>query len=233
MFPRIKFLLLSLIILISSSLFGNEALNEANELYKNELYDEARLAYKNIIADDNTFSSTLYFNLASSYAMIGRKGQAVLWYERALRINPFDKDINRALEFMTSEKNNYPLLMFLNYLFVLIFIILFTLSVLFFILYTKSKNRKHLFMKLFLPMFALSIMFFATVLFINGKKNTEYLVVVNDSNMYEGASLSNQSSMPINEGSKLFLIDENENWFYVRNSLGIIGWIEKGSARRI
>lgn len=233
MFLRIKILLLLLIILISSNLFGSEAFNLANELYKKEKYREANLAYKNIISDGNTFSSTIYFNLASSYAMIDNKGQAVLWYERALRISPFDKDIKRALEFMTGEKNNYPLLIFLNYIFVFVFIILFTLSVVFFILYTRSKKRKYLFMKLFLPMFALSIMFFVTVIFIGIKKNTEYLVVINDTNIYEGASLSNQSNIPINDGSKLFLLDENDDWFYVKNSFGTIGWIEKASARRI
>ena len=233
MFLRVVFSLFFLISILPSNVFGNELLNEANELYKNELYTEANSAYKNIIANDNTFSSDLYFNLASSYVMIGSNGEAVLWYERALRISPFDKDINKAIEFLTNEKSNYPLFVFLNYLFVLIFITLFTFAVVFFILYIKSKKRKHFFMNLFLPIFVLSIIFFITVIFIKGKVNTEYLVVINNTNIYEGASLSNQSSISINEGSKLFILDENENWFYVKNSFGIIGWIEKLSARRI
>ncbi len=233
MFRSIIFSLFFLIIILPSNLFGNEVFNEANELYKNELYTEANSAYKNIITNENTFSSAIYFNLASSSAMLGNNGEAVLWYERALRISPFDKDINRAIEFLTNEKSNYPLFVFLNYLFVLIFITLFTFSVVFFILYIKSKKRKHFFMNLFLPIFTLSIIFFVSVIFIKSKVNTEYLVVIKNTNMYEGASLSNQSSISINEGVKLFILDENENWFYVKNSFGTIGWIEKLSARRI
>ena len=150
MFRSITLLLLFLITILPLNLFGNEALNEANELYKNELYTEANSAYKNIIANDNTFSSAIYFNLASSYAMIGSNGEAILWYERALRISPFDKDINQAIEFLTNEKSNYPLFVFLNYLFVLIFITLFTFSVVFFIFYIKSKKHKYFLLLSFL-----------------------------------------------------------------------------------
>ena len=233
MFRSITLLLLFLITILPLNLFGNEALNEANELYKNELYTEANSAYKNIIANDNTFSSAIYFNLASSYAMIGSNGEAILWYERALRISPFDKDINQAIEFLTNEKSNYPLFVFLNYLFVLIFITLFTFSVVFFIFYIKSKKHKYFFRNLFLAIFTLSIIFFATVIFIKIKVNAEYIVVINNTNIYEGASLSNQSSISVDEGIKLFILDENENWFYVKNSFGTIGWIEKISSRRI
>lgn len=227
------FLSLFLLVLFNSSLFANDLFIEANALYENNKYSEANELYRKIIYDNNIFSSSLYMNLASSYAMLGSNGYAVLWYERALRLNAFDSDINRSLRFVRDEQNNYSFLLVLKYVLVIIFILLFSLGILFYILYIKLKNYKKLFSILFLSTLSLSIFFLVGIFVTQTKLDTEYIIVIDNDNIYKGASTSNKASMGVKEGSKLFLLDENEDWFYVKSSFGELGWILKKSTRRI
>ena len=47
-------------------------------------------------------SRELYYNLGNAYFKIGEMGSAILWYERALKLDPSDKDVRYNLEFARS-----------------------------------------------------------------------------------------------------------------------------------
>ena len=59
---------------------------EANELYLAGKFEEAAAAYEQLA--DRVDSEKLYYNLGNAYFRIGRLGPAVYNYERALRIDP-------------------------------------------------------------------------------------------------------------------------------------------------
>ncbi len=80
---------------------------EANTAYSRGNYAQAIEQYRQIITTTGYSSSVLY-NLANSYALLGQPGQAVLNYERALRLAPSDADISGNLQLVKKENGLFP-----------------------------------------------------------------------------------------------------------------------------
>ncbi|MCK4546863.1 MAG: tetratricopeptide repeat protein [Candidatus Eisenbacteria sp.] len=70
----------------------------ANEAYERGEYPQAIEIYRGIL-DGGLRSADLYYNLGNAYMKAGQLGWAVLNYERALRLNPRDADIQSNLEY--------------------------------------------------------------------------------------------------------------------------------------
>ena len=70
----------------------------ANKSYQQEKYMEALEGYQKIEKLDLK-SSSLYFNMANIYYKTNQVAPAVLYYEKALKLAPNDKDIQFNLDF--------------------------------------------------------------------------------------------------------------------------------------
>ena len=71
--------------------------DEGNILYQQEDYSTALEKYSQI-EDMGLVSPALYFNMGNSYYKLDQVGRAVLYYERALRLDPKDDDVLANLE---------------------------------------------------------------------------------------------------------------------------------------
>jgi tetratricopeptide (TPR) repeat protein len=74
----------------------------ANNLYADGKYAEAAEAYTAIIGSGKQ-SSALLFNTGNAYYKQGELAKAILFYERALRLNPDDEDVAYNLELANSQ----------------------------------------------------------------------------------------------------------------------------------
>ncbi len=74
----------------------------ADRLYENGDYAKAAEAYLSIAEVDGA-SPGLYYNLATSYAQSGDYGNAMLYYSRANRLDPSNKDIRNNLNYFESK----------------------------------------------------------------------------------------------------------------------------------
>lgn len=77
-------------------------LEQAEKAYQNESYQEAADIYKKIIETEGT-SADIYYNLGNAEYRLGHMAQAILAYERALRLNPSDNDTKANLEFVNER----------------------------------------------------------------------------------------------------------------------------------
>lgn len=75
---------------------------EADSLYADEQYTEAAQAYHDIIKAEGP-APELYYNLAGCYYKLDDMPHAILYYERALRLNPSDRDTRDNLELARSK----------------------------------------------------------------------------------------------------------------------------------
>lgn len=75
----------------------DDLLAEGNGYYQNQQYEDALSSYKNI-ADQGFESEVLFFNLGNTYFRLNRLGYAILYYEKALLLDPNDEDINYNLK---------------------------------------------------------------------------------------------------------------------------------------
>lgn len=80
----------------------DQLFQQGNEAYKNGQYQEAVEAYSAILQSGKE-SHELYYNLGNAYYRLEEFGQAILNYERALRIKPNSSDARQNLALAQSH----------------------------------------------------------------------------------------------------------------------------------
>lgn len=100
---KISLLLLSLLPLTVKAV----SIQQADSAYTADRFQEAVNAYQDIINNEGT-SATLLYNLGNCYYRLGEYGEAILNYERALRLDPTFEDARQNLEFVNSKITDRP-----------------------------------------------------------------------------------------------------------------------------
>lgn len=76
--------------------------DKAAEAYKQELYNEALKIYL-VDANAGRASADLYYNIGNTYYRLKDNARAILYYEKALRLDPGCSDARYNLEFVRSR----------------------------------------------------------------------------------------------------------------------------------
>lgn len=87
-------------LLFSTPLFGQS--KEASQLYAKDDFEKAAQIYEQMAKNEGE-SASLYFNLGNCYAQLGNLGNAVLYYSRAMRLDPTNKTIRNNLNYYLSK----------------------------------------------------------------------------------------------------------------------------------
>ena len=93
---------LLLIVLALPVVAANANIEKANQAYKQELYNEALKLYLQE-AKETGVSSALYCNIGDTYYRLKDNVHAVLYYERALLLDPSNKDARFNLDFVRGK----------------------------------------------------------------------------------------------------------------------------------
>ncbi|MGC8841140.1 MAG: tetratricopeptide repeat protein [Candidatus Sumerlaeaceae bacterium] len=70
---------------------------QANEAFRSKDFRRAAELYKDLVTS-GVISADLYYNLGTTLAHMGKTGEAILYLEKARRLNPHDPDIVANLE---------------------------------------------------------------------------------------------------------------------------------------
>lgn len=89
------------LLLFSAFTFAQDAFDAANAAYADGRYEEAAAGYEALLAEGP--NATLYYNLGNACFKQGELAQAILNYERALRLEPNHKDAQYNLKFAQSR----------------------------------------------------------------------------------------------------------------------------------
>lgn len=81
---------------------GNADFSAANKAYSGELYNKALQTYLTIAKKDGV-SSELYYNIGNTYYRLNDRANAVLYYERALLLDPSNGDARYNLDFVRTK----------------------------------------------------------------------------------------------------------------------------------
>ena len=93
--------LLIAVLWVSALAFAQSDFETANAAYADGRYDEAASIYRSLL--DEQPNATLYYNLGNARFKQGELAQAILNYERALRLKPNYKDAKYNLAFAQSR----------------------------------------------------------------------------------------------------------------------------------
>jgi len=243
-----------LLVLISFTMFGQsieESMQKAGDNYRNGQFDQAIEIYVRLM-NEGYEGTTLYFNLANSYYRIGQLGQAILNYERALRLSPSDEDVKHNLAFanLSTVDRIQPLPTFFlfewwesilasltvngwTYLVYIFFILLIVLIVIYFFAKTTFQQKLILFSGL--GMLAIFVMLFSLLIVkINREENVIEGVIIGQSiTVKTSPDIKSTDIFVIHEGLKVNLEDKLDNWVKIRLADGKVGWIENNTVEKI
>ena len=214
----------------------------ANVLYNNAQYDSSLRKYDQLIKE-GVFSFELYFNAGNAAYQLREIGKSILYYEKAKKLNPSNKDVihnltllnklildktpseikSKAYDRIMSTLSRSP-----NYWsWSAIFLSLTSMAC--FILYKLSHSKRNQKIGFILGSFSLLLSVFVLILavvqfnFINTMSNG--IILSPSVTLKIAPNSSAESAFILHEGSKVELKSTSENWCEVIYSDGKIGWL--------
>lgn len=226
--------------------------NNANKLYSQENYNKAAQLYETILKKYGV-SSELYYNLGNCYYKNDNIALSILNYERALRLNPSDNDINANLAFArgkTYDKVTPPSEMFfvtwwkqwtnfaniqtwMTIAFISFIIMLATIVI--YLFNNTIKYKK-------ISIYCGFVLLFVTIItnlsafsqyLVN--RNHQYAIIKSDAvNIKSSPAESSTDLFVIHGGAKVEILDNSmTNWYEIKLEEGKQGWIEKSCLEKI
>lgn len=235
----------------SQFLFAQTGFEKGNELYRNEKYAEAVTQYENVLKTKK-HSAELYFNLGNAYYKLNKVAPAIYNYEKALLLNPDDAEIQNNLRFahkmMIDEVKEVPKVGFrkmiadvtstLNYdAWAWTAVILSILFLLFFCGYYFSAITLHkriFFIGMFVLAFAIVICILSAIFEKDRYKNERPAIVFSGiATVKSEPKNSGADATVLHEGTKVYVLEELENWKKIELPDGSEGWIENTNIKEI
>lgn len=97
-----RHLIYTLLLIVALGARATELTDSADIAYDSANYDRAIELYSQALADEGS-SSDLYYNLGNAYYRAGNSAQAILAYERALRLDPANSEAKANLNFVNER----------------------------------------------------------------------------------------------------------------------------------
>lgn len=243
--------LLYILLFSTQIIFAQTGFEKGNVFYEKGNYKDAVLAYESVL-NDNKHSAELYFNLANAYYKLNKVAPSIYYYEKALVLNPKDKESINNLKFAhkrtIDEIKVIPKVGFAKLLrdFTGIYhyntwgwatIALATLFLLFFIGYYFSQltvSKRIFFFGMFLAIL-LMLITVSSGIFEKSHFDSEKPAIV-------FAEMANVKSEPRDGGKPLFLLHEGTKvyvegiigkWKKIQLTDGTEGWIESSAIKEV
>lgn len=234
-----------LFIFMSLVSFGQEGIMiKASENYEKGEFNKSIELYDSLL-NSGFYSTSLFYNLGNSYFKAGEFGNAMLYFEKALKYDPNNKDIQQNI-FLTKRKIDSEIIELpvfflkrwwnnISNIFSLgiwtFFSILFMIIMVLFIglLWFNKGGRLISYANYFI---IISLTFFIISTFAaNTRRNQIYnnknAILLKENRIYSGPDIRSEILYKLQPGEKLMLKDSLENWYKVQLMNKEIGWIDK------
>lgn len=229
---------------MAGNMQNNMLFDKANQFYQDAIYDSALVQYKKIV-DNGFVSSDLYYNIGNTYYKLNRFPEAILYYEKAKKLNANDDDIRHNLDMTNSlivdKIEAVPQLFFKQWwawfyglfradtwAWLSVFLLAATLSLAY--VFFASENitvRKTTFFAGLAGMILTIIAFgLASQKYYYTQKINEAIVFTPTITAKSAPSANSVDLFVIHEGTKVLLLDETSGWTKIRLANGSIGWLQ-------
>jgi tetratricopeptide (TPR) repeat protein len=217
--------------------------DQGNQLYKNQQYKEAIMRWEAVL-ESGAHSGALYFNMANAYYYLNDLASSMYYYEKALALNPNDEDIkaNRAYVqnalidvireqpktlFQKWDEASGQLFSVATWAWLgLLFMALFVFAVLRFGFVDSPGAKRFSFV-----LAMMCLMLFVAVIFL-GRKTEAYhqnyrwaIVFQQEMSVRSGPRLSDDALFELHAGTKLRLLQSQDQWQEIELADGRRGWV--------
>ena len=223
----------------------------ANQAYTDSDYETALSLYDSVL-NSGLESASLYFNLGNTCFKLGDVPAAILYYEKAKKLDPTDEDVLYNLELANSriidKMEPLPEFFIKTWLrlardlfasdqwakILIVFFIVSLLSIFIFIVARAVIIRK---ISFWVAVAGLSIVVIAFIFSFNGYRDysvkSSGIIFTPTVTVKSSPSDSSVDLFVIHEGTKVFITDTVEGWAEVRLANGNVGWLKKDTYRLI
>ncbi len=230
-----------------------ETFSPAGDFYQKAEYEQAANLYQKL-ADAGYESGNLYYNLGNSYFKLQQKGLAVLYYERAKRLIPTDKNLQinltYALDGVKEGEINWGAEFFRNLaylaplnlltvissgLFFLVIILISLMQV--FSKYIKNKETGKYRIGWKISLFATGALFIMafmiTAITYFDHHQPQAVFIEDEAKIYVEANTSAGITYNLTEGARVYVLEAKNDWYLIKRRDGKRGWVEKSYLEKI
>jgi len=238
-------------LILTQFLFSQNGFERGNELYQKGNYNEAIKAYESVLATKKQ-SAELYFNIGNCYYKMNKVAPAIYNYEKALVLEPNDKEILNNLKFahklQIDEIKEVPKVGFEKLIrdFTGIFhfntwawisVVFALLFVFFFVGYYFSQttaSKRVFFIGMFALVFLLLISISSAIFEKKHDLNERPAIVFAEMiSVKNEPRVSGSDVVVLHEGTKVYVLDALENWKKIQLTDGTEGWIDEGAIKEV
>ncbi len=224
---------------------------KANEAYTSGFYLEAIDQYLRIV-DMGYESAELYFNTGNACFKLEDYPSAILYYEKAKKIDPNDEDINFNLAIantrIVDKIEPVPELFFRTWwrsfinlmktdawaiLSVGAFVLFFVLFAFYLLSRVTRIRRLAFFSGLVVLLIALFTFFVSLQKYRSFQLDREAVVFTPTITVKSSPNPNSVDLFVIHEGSKVSILDEVGEWYEIRIANGSVGWLPATAIRKI
>lgn len=225
--------------------------NSANDAYSMGQYESAFNDYLKI-EESGKHSYKLYYNMGNACYKMGNNGKAILYYEKALKLNPAGEDAKINLQIaklQTLDKIEVVPEFILStwikdirnmlssngwaYISIALFAVTALLMLLFKFAPTTGQRKFSFVLACVVFLFAIFAVLFAVSLRANANSQDQAIVMVPVSNVKSAPNSTGNNLFILHEGSKVEILEEAGKWCRVEISDGRQGWMQKNDVEVI
>lgn len=219
---------------------------EANDAYSMGQYEGALDGYRQI-EDSGYQSYKLFYNMGNAYYKLGENGKTILYYEKALKLDPSGTDAMNNLQIaklQTLDKIEVLPELIINtwikdvrnlmssdswaYLAVGFLVLMMFLLLMFKFAPTTGKRKLSFVLACVAFLLAIFSILFAASLKADANSEDTAIVMVPVSNIKSAPNSTGNNLFILHEGSKVEILEEAGQWCRIEISDGRQGWMLKG-----
>ena len=224
---------------------------QANKSYQQEDYLKALELY-NEIESQNVISGELFYNMANVYYKTNKVAHAIYYYEKALRIEPNNRDILFNLQFakrmtldnieelpksLSQKFREFVVLKFTYNVWAIISVSFAFLFAFLFLLYHFSYSTSV--KRIYFITSGITVIFIALSLLFSYQNhkyitNTRTAIIFAQQVQVKSApTKSGEVNFKLHEGTKVFVLESLDNWVKIKIADGKMGWIEEEDMKEL
>ena len=225
---------------------NGELWNQGNEAYSMGQYQTALDNYLQI-ADGGYESYKLYYNIGNAYYKLDEIGKAILYYEKALKLDPSGADaqnnlqiarlhtldkIDQVPEFVlatwTKGVRNLLSSNAWGYVSLALFAAVLVLLLMFKFALTTGARKLSFVLACVVLLFSIFALLFSVSLKRNATSDDTAIVMVPVSNIKSAPNSTGNNLFILHEGSKVQILEQAGKWCRVEIADGRQGWMQMG-----